>query len=99
MKQFSCHNRSNAHALLSDELEALVVADDQGDSIGLDGPVSIEHVIEVVGDSHDGVCATNVSDATKATDATVAAKALTTRHRMYVSRLPSEVRIATSILR
>lgn len=90
------HSPNVGHALLSDELEALVVADDQGDSIGLDGPVSIEHVIEIVGDSHDGVCATNVTDATKAT---VAAKAPTTRHRMYVSRLPSEVRIATSILR
>ncbi len=80
---------SVGHALLADELKALEAADDRGDSIGLDGPVSIEHVIEVIGDSHDGMCDPGVIDA---------AKAPTKRHRMYVGRLPSEVRIATSIL-
>lgn len=74
------------HVLLSDELEALASADNRGDSIGFDGPVSIEHVIEILSDPQDAI----------GTDE--AAKTPTMRHRMYISRLPSEVRIATSIL-
>ncbi len=83
------------HKLLADELEALVGADDRGHAIGFDGPVSIEHVIEVVGEPQDTI---HTADAADAADAADGAKAPATRHRMYVSRLPSELRVATSIV-
>ena len=69
----------NAGFLLTEEdVNALVCADRSG-AVGLDGPVSIEHVVEV----HDR------NDSSRA--------CVTPRHRMYISRLPNEVRIATTI--
>ena len=67
------------HLLDQDDIRTLVDAD-RGDSIGFDGPVSTEHVIEVLGDPDD------------------ADNAKMLHHRMYVNRLPNEVRIATAIL-
>ena len=69
--------------LADEDVGDLARADrDKGGPVGLDGPVSIEHVIEV-------------SDVTASGRGTVTGGA--PRHRMYVNRLPNEVRVATSV--
>lgn len=69
--------------LADEDVDDLACADcDKGGPVGLDGPVSIEHVIEV-------------------NDVTASGRGMVTggapRHRMYVNRLPNEVRVATSV--